>query len=107
MEALDEPEAKASMIWILGEYVSRPQQNKLGGGYYIPKKMPLYGSKDPLLGKKLRVQFGRVKMVKYLLRRYLDTKNMNNASIFLRLEQKDGRVQYVFSWVESTMCASH
>ena len=68
--------------------------------------MPLYGSKDPLLGKKLRVQFGGVK---YLLRREnLDTKNMNNASIFFAgWNNKNGRVQYVFSWVESTMCASH
>ena len=75
-------------------------------GGYSTKNMPLYGSKDPLLGKKLRVQFGGVK---YLLRREnLDTKNMNNASIFFAgWNNKNGRVQYVFSWVESTMCASH
>ena len=49
MEALDEPEAKASMIWILGEYVARPLRKHMGGIQY--QKYVLYGSKDPLARK--------------------------------------------------------
>ena len=74
MEALDEPEAKASMIWILGEYVSR----HIWGSPYMDPRIRC-------LERNLGYTFGGVK---YLLKRYLDTKNMNNASIFLRLEPK-------------------
>lgn len=83
MEALDEPEAKASMIWILGEYVSR----HIWGSPYMDPRIRC-------LERNLGYTFGGVK---YLLKRYLDTKNMNNASIFFAVGTKKMAVCNMFS----------
>ena len=94
MEALDEPEAKASMIWILGEYVSR----HIWGSPYMDPRIRC-------LERNLGYTFGGGKVSSQEVLGY--QKYEQRFHFFCGWNQTDGRVQYVFSWVESTMYDSH